>query len=112
VLFVSHDLGAIARLCPRAVWLHGGHIQADGPATEIVSSYLERATPGRLLDAEFDAEPGASAAVRRVTVLDAATGQLLTVPERGRPFTIEIAFEARDVIPDLNVALLLIDERA
>jgi ABC-type polysaccharide/polyol phosphate transport system ATPase subunit len=110
VLFVSHDLGAITRLCARAVWLQGGHIQADGPAREIVSSYLDRVTPARLLDAEFDAEPGAAIAVRRVTVRDAATGQLLTTPQRGRAFTIEMTFEAREAIPDLDVALSLIDE--
>jgi ABC-type polysaccharide/polyol phosphate transport system ATPase subunit len=111
VLFVSHDLGAITRLCPRAVWLESGRIQADGPAREIVSSYLDRVTPGQLLDAEFDAESGAAVAVRRVTVLDAATGQVLTVPKRGRPFTIEMVFEARETIPELDVALSLIDEQ-
>ena len=111
VLFVSHDLGAITQLCARAVWLEGGRIQADGPAREIVSSYLERAMPGRLLDAEFDADPGAAAAVRRVTVRDAAAGQLLTLLERGRPFTIEMAFEVREAIPDMAVAFILVDEQ-
>ena len=111
VLFVSHDLGAITRLCTRAVWLEGGRVQTDGPPREIVSSYLERATPGQLLDVEFDAEPCAAAAVQRVTVRDAATGQVLTVPERGRPFTIEMAFEVRDAIPGLNVSIELVDEQ-
>jgi ABC-type polysaccharide/polyol phosphate transport system ATPase subunit len=111
VLFVSHDLGAITRLCTRAVWLQGGHIQADGPAREIVSSYLERATTaGRVLDVEFDAEPSAAAVVQRVTVRDAETGQVLTVPERGRPFLIEMAFEVRDAIPEVNIAIMLVDE--
>src|SRR5258708_4135855 len=110
VLFVSHDLGAITRLCTRAVWLDGGSIQSDGTPREIVSSYLERATPGRALDVEFDAEPSAAAAVQRVTVRDAATRQVLTVPERGRPFSIEMAFEVREAIPELNVAIMLVDE--
>jgi len=110
VLFVSHDLGAITRLCTRAVWLEGGNIQAEGPPRSIVSSYLERATPGRLLDIEFNAEPDAAVAVQRVSVRDGATGQVLTVPERGQPFTIEMAFEVRETIPDMRVALILVDE--
>jgi ABC-2 type transport system ATP-binding protein/lipopolysaccharide transport system ATP-binding protein len=110
VLFVSHDLGAITRLCSRAVWIQDGQIQADGSAGQIVSSYLERAIPGRLLDTEFDAEPGARAAIQRVTVRDASTGQVLTVPERGSPFRIEIAFEVYDAIPDVNVAIMLVDD--
>lgn len=110
VLFVSHDLGAITRLCTRAVWLQGGEIKADGPAGAIVSSYLERATPGRLLDAEFDTEPGARAAIQRVTVRDAATGEVMSVPERGQSFAIEMTFEVRDAMPDVNVAIMLVDE--
>jgi ABC-2 type transport system ATP-binding protein/lipopolysaccharide transport system ATP-binding protein len=111
VLFVSHDLGAITRLCTRAVWLDGGSIQSDGTPREIVSSYLERATPGRALDVEFDAEPSAAAAVQRVTVRDAATGQVLTTPERGSQFAIEMAVEVREAIPGLNVSIELIDEQ-
>lgn len=110
VLFVSHDLGAITRLCTRAVWLQGGHIQSDGPAREVVSAYLERAAPEQVLDVELNADPGAAAVVRRVTVRDTATGRVLAVPERGRPFTIEIAFEVREAIPDVDVSLMIINE--
>jgi hypothetical protein len=111
VLFVSHDLGAITRLCTRAVWLDSGSIQSDGTPREIVSSYLDRATPGRALDVEFDAAPGAAAAVQRVTVRDAVTGQVLTTPERGSQFAIEMAVEVREAIPDLNFGIELVDEQ-
>src|SRR3712207_219039 len=40
VLFVSHDLGALARLCPRALWLEGGRVRDEGPTNTIVRSYL------------------------------------------------------------------------
>jgi lipopolysaccharide transport system ATP-binding protein len=40
VLFVSHNMQAIARLCPRAILLDDGAILADGPAHKVVSSYL------------------------------------------------------------------------
>jgi ABC-2 type transport system ATP-binding protein/lipopolysaccharide transport system ATP-binding protein len=111
VLFVSHDLGAITQLCSRAVWLEGGRIQSDGPARDIVSSYLARVTPGRLLDAEFDDAPDAAVAVQRITVRDVVRGDVLTTPERGRPFTIEMAFEVRETLTDLSVDLILVDER-
>lgn len=110
VLLVSHDLGAITRLCTRAVWLQGGRVQAQGPSREIVSAYLGRSTPGQLLDVEFDAQPDTAAGVQRVTVRDAATGQVLSTPERGELFTIEMTFEVRESIPDLDVALILVDE--
>jgi hypothetical protein len=110
VLFVSHDLGAITQLCTRAVWLAGGRVQADGSAREVVSSYLERGTPGQSLDVEFEADPGASVSVQRVTVRDAATGRVVAGLERGQPFTIEVTFEVRETIPDINIALLLVDQ--
>jgi lipopolysaccharide transport system ATP-binding protein len=40
VLFVSHHMGAIVRLCSRCLWLDAGRIRMDGPAREVVAAYL------------------------------------------------------------------------
>jgi lipopolysaccharide transport system ATP-binding protein len=40
VLFVSHNMSAITRLCERAILLHDGRVQADGPVQVIVNEYL------------------------------------------------------------------------
>jgi lipopolysaccharide transport system ATP-binding protein len=40
VLFVSHSMPAITRLCERVVLLDGGQVRADGPANEVVAAYL------------------------------------------------------------------------
>jgi len=39
VLFVSHQMNQIRRLCQRALWVEGGQICADGPATPIINQY-------------------------------------------------------------------------
>lgn len=39
VLFVSHDLSAIARLCDRVMWLDRGEPRLVGPAKEVVQAY-------------------------------------------------------------------------
>ena len=39
VIFVSHDLESIARLCTRAIWLEKGTIRQDGNAREVVDNY-------------------------------------------------------------------------
>jgi len=41
VLFVSHNMASILKLCDRAVLLHGGNIRADGPASAVVGTYIE-----------------------------------------------------------------------
>jgi lipopolysaccharide transport system ATP-binding protein len=40
VLFVSHNMPAVARLCPRAILLNEGRVAADGPAPQVISTYL------------------------------------------------------------------------
>ena len=41
VLFVSHQMGAVNRLCQNAIWMEEGSVRLLGPVTEIVSGYLE-----------------------------------------------------------------------
>ncbi len=43
IIFVSHDLEAVSRLCERAIWLHEGRIKMDGAARDVLSEYLETA---------------------------------------------------------------------
>ena len=40
ILFVSHNMQAITRLCPRAILLDRGKVIADGPSPEVTRAYL------------------------------------------------------------------------
>jgi ABC-type polysaccharide/polyol phosphate transport system ATPase subunit len=40
MVFVSHDMEAVARLCTRAVWLDDGNVRMDGPVDSVLSEYL------------------------------------------------------------------------
>jgi len=40
VLFVSHDMHAITRLCKRVILLDEGRVLRDGPSHQVVSAYL------------------------------------------------------------------------
>jgi len=40
VLFVSHNMHAVTRLCPRTILLDGGRVLLDGPSHQVVSTYL------------------------------------------------------------------------
>jgi lipopolysaccharide transport system ATP-binding protein len=41
VLFVSHDMQAVTRLCQRVYWLEQGRVAAAGPSQEVVATYLQ-----------------------------------------------------------------------
>ncbi len=43
VLFVSHDMAAIQRLCHRVIWLNAGRIMEDGDPETVVSHYEQAA---------------------------------------------------------------------
>ncbi len=41
ILFVSHNMNAITRLCKRVIWLDEGKIRMEGSANKVVDAYLE-----------------------------------------------------------------------
>jgi lipopolysaccharide transport system ATP-binding protein len=40
VLFVSHNMPAISRICERVILLDGGHVVQDGPSHQVIGAYL------------------------------------------------------------------------
>jgi lipopolysaccharide transport system ATP-binding protein len=40
VVFVSHSMPSVLRLCPRVILLDRGHLRADGPGPAVVEEYL------------------------------------------------------------------------
>lgn len=40
ILFVSHDMVSVKKLCDRVIWLEKGVVRADGSASEICEAYL------------------------------------------------------------------------
>jgi ABC-type polysaccharide/polyol phosphate transport system ATPase subunit len=49
VLFVSHDMAAISRLCDRVMWIEAGMARKTGPADEVVAEYQEATLGGERL---------------------------------------------------------------
>jgi lipopolysaccharide transport system ATP-binding protein len=46
ILFVSHGLDSVRRLCNRVVWLDEGRVQAVGPADQVIVKYLGQVWKG------------------------------------------------------------------
>ena len=51
VLFVSHDMNAIRRVCNRVLWLDKGRIRMTGTPEDVVSAYTKELMAGRLVTA-------------------------------------------------------------
>src|SRR5205814_3765680 len=46
ILFVSHQMNQIRRLCQRVLWVEGGAIRAEGPATLVANEYEAASSRG------------------------------------------------------------------
>ena len=46
VLFVSHSMPSVLRLCPRVILLDDGHLTADGNGSHVVEEYMGRGSGG------------------------------------------------------------------
>jgi lipopolysaccharide transport system ATP-binding protein len=44
ILFVSHSMPSVTRLCPRTILLNGGRVVADGPTSDVLLGYLGDST--------------------------------------------------------------------
>lgn len=44
ILFVSHNMTALANLCDRVILLDGGEILEDGPSQDVIHTYLQSGT--------------------------------------------------------------------
>jgi lipopolysaccharide transport system ATP-binding protein len=72
VLFVSHDMAAIRRICTRVIWIDRGRIVRDGPTDDVADAYTAELLAGRLLPPLTGEGLAASCVLLDVRLLDAA----------------------------------------
>lgn len=65
IVFVSHDLAAIKKVCSRVLWLKGGSIQLEGPPENVIEAYLEDVQQEREESLRAEASSGHKAEGRR-----------------------------------------------
>ena len=75
VVFVSHNLASVQRLCHRALWIDHGRIAAAGPVTEVIGDYLENKLPSQeggiaILKGDVRRRGTGDARLRSVSLLD------------------------------------------
>ncbi len=95
VLFVSHNMSAITRLCSRAVLLDSGGVIADGPSHEVVRKYLD-AGMGMTAAREWpdlSKAPGDDVVRLRAVRVRDEEGQISEVIDIRRKIGIEMEFE-------------------
>jgi len=103
VVFVSHNLRAVADLCKRGMLLDHGTVSAIGPVTEVVKTYMERGTEGAADD------PTKDVYVSRVTLRDEAGAEAVQF-DAGQRMIAEVEVTARRATERLAVVIECRDE--
>ncbi len=102
VVFVSHNLNAVQRLCSRALLIEQGRIVLDDTPERTTAAYLERTGPelvegvAEILDSAERNGTG-EARLRRVTLRD-SRGQPTTSIHMGEPFAVSAVYEVFEPI--------------
>lgn len=109
VVFVSHDLDAITRLCPTSVWLDRGRVQQIGPTPEVVDAYLKPLSDGGTA-ALFDAQANGRANLRSIELIDAA-GRSVSTFAPGEPIEVHVGVEVHDAWPGFDMAVVVMNRR-
>ena len=93
VLFVSHDMQAITRLCRHAYWLQAGQIMAAGNAETVVSRYLQEASgSGAETTFDLDEAPGSDEVRLLAARVVDANGETIHAVDVREPVGIELRF--------------------
>jgi lipopolysaccharide transport system ATP-binding protein len=107
VLFVSHNMTAVATLCERAILLQAGRQVMDGSVDAVVAHYLESAPPGEALATRSDRI--GSGAVRAMSI---SFTDLSGVPQRtlllGKPLEIVLDVEVSAQAAGKSASVVLV----
>ncbi|MEW6273033.1 MAG: ABC transporter ATP-binding protein [Thermodesulfobacteriota bacterium] len=111
LVFCSHNLYQVKKLCRHALWIDHGAVQAQGPAAEVCDAYWDRAR-SRILSGHTGTSDGqVMLRVARVEACD-ADGRPLMQIETGEPVTVRVwlrRLPGSDVVPGCAVGLVRSD---
>jgi lipopolysaccharide transport system ATP-binding protein len=108
ILFVTHNMQLIPRLCRRAALLEKGRLVGIGPAAEMTNRYMERlledTRAGDLRDKHHTGDGRATFV--RAGVTD-PTGRPLSVFVSGQDLVVRVEVEAKAELPDVTLQVVL-----
>jgi lipopolysaccharide transport system ATP-binding protein len=105
VLFVSHNMGAVRRLCKTGIFLSDGQLIAHGPIDSIIDLYSEHHVQS---NAEVGYEEDESKVIQilKARLLD-HTNSPSTQLDRMRPFKVSVEFVVRERIEGAHIGVML-----
>jgi len=103
VLFVSHNMAAVSRLCGKVMWLDNGEVRDAGNPNTVISAYLltDVTTMARIM---FPIDESKPAQIVSARLLD-STGHENHVFRVGEPFYVELKFRVRERLAGWRIGM-------
>ena len=110
LVFVSHDPGAVERLCDRAIMLEQGRIAAEGTAHDVLRAYQRRLADERAaaVARPYDPSPGCCTILAAMAV--GAEGAARERFSEGEPLVIEMHVRSERPLRDALLTVELHDD--
>src|SRR5262245_32805660 len=114
VLFISHDMWNVRRLCDQIIWMEEGRIRAVGDAASIVERYIDEVNLRALAnqDNALQSHRGGTGEIR-YTAIDVVdrNGRPVRVVREGDPLIVRAAYDATAQIlqPVFQIAIVDVD---
>jgi lipopolysaccharide transport system ATP-binding protein len=108
VLFVSHQMPMIQRLCSRSVWIDGGRVAGNGPTSDVLSCYLTQIN-AQEESAQIDLcsvkrENPAYRGLRQIE-MENGEGRRTVRMQMGDVFRIKVFFERQSLMRDIELGV-------
>jgi lipopolysaccharide transport system ATP-binding protein len=97
VLFVSHNLAAVSKLCPRSMLLSRGEKVTEGPTRDVVEAYVTTARKDSSGSLQDRPDRQGSGRLRFTSLhLADAEGNVIDSPRTGQDFDVVLRYESAD----------------
>ena len=107
VMFVSHNMGAINNLCPKACLLSMGQVSDFGSTYEVIQKYLTGDVND--LDINIQPQPGKRVSITRVWIAD-KEGKKISVINANEAFSICLEFLVTKTIQNAEIFIRIYNE--
>ena len=106
ILFVSHNMSALAQLCEHGILLEDGRVKTIGPVGDVIKTYLKSGLSSNTAVAHFPANPRKPCQFISAEILH-GNGDPGTEFSCDEPVTFRIRFEIRESIPSIFLTFYL-----
>jgi len=111
ILFVSHNMVAVTRLCNRALWLERGRLHAFGGVDEVIARYLAAGADGRgerRFCEDLDQCPGSEYVRLTAVRVRNQEGAVANVLDVRLPFSVEMVYRILRPTANLRLGLRIV----